>query len=221
MLETHPDDALLNEYLDGCLDATGRQALEAHLAGCAECRLRLDALHGVFLALGALPDLLLKRDLAPGLVRAILARQAQWLPIPQTLKLGFVAQWLVALLVVLAAWPVVVGQIPEQVFVWLDMQLSSLLNELLASVLGLMNNTLGWITQWQAASADLQSSLSQSLESLRQAWLQPVALPIPVIELTILLGLAALAWLAFNGRLLGFRQPNEYQSISSKKRSFK
>ena len=37
----HPDDGLLEEYLDGELAAPAAAELERHLDGCAECRTRL------------------------------------------------------------------------------------------------------------------------------------------------------------------------------------
>jgi hypothetical protein len=39
----HPDDGLIEEYLDGELAAEGRGGLEAHAAGCDACRERIEA----------------------------------------------------------------------------------------------------------------------------------------------------------------------------------
>ena len=38
----HPDDGLIEEYLDGELASPERTELEAHLAGCAACRERVE-----------------------------------------------------------------------------------------------------------------------------------------------------------------------------------
>ena len=38
----HPDDGLIEEYLDGELASPERADLETHLAGCAACRERLE-----------------------------------------------------------------------------------------------------------------------------------------------------------------------------------
>ena len=58
---SHVDDGTLHAYLDGALDAAETAGLEAHLAGCAACRARLDeeraliARAGELLALAAPP----------------------------------------------------------------------------------------------------------------------------------------------------------------------
>ena len=61
----------LSEYLDGELDARERGALEAHLAGCAECRADLDALRAVVARAQALPDSGPASDLWPGVASRI------------------------------------------------------------------------------------------------------------------------------------------------------
>jgi anti-sigma factor RsiW len=52
----HLDEATLNELLDGELEDGARGAAERHLAGCDECRGRLSALEGLFVALKRLPE---------------------------------------------------------------------------------------------------------------------------------------------------------------------
>ncbi|PYQ22112.1 MAG: hypothetical protein DMF81_13305 [Acidobacteria bacterium] len=57
---------LLSAYLDGALPPAEREALEAHLNQCADCRARLESLRAVKHALARLPS----REAPPGAVRA-------------------------------------------------------------------------------------------------------------------------------------------------------
>jgi len=43
----HLDETLLNDYLDGTLDAAARGEVDQHLAGCAECRALVDDLRSI------------------------------------------------------------------------------------------------------------------------------------------------------------------------------
>jgi anti-sigma factor RsiW len=62
----HPTDAL-SDYLDRELAPARRAAVEAHLAGCAECSGILEELRAVTLRARQLPDPPLERDLWPGI----------------------------------------------------------------------------------------------------------------------------------------------------------
>jgi hypothetical protein len=57
----------LSEYLDGDLGPADRTALEAHLAGCAECRETLDELRALILLAGQLEDEPPELDLWPAI----------------------------------------------------------------------------------------------------------------------------------------------------------
>lgn len=62
----HPDEARLNDYVDGLLDVDQATEVEAHLAACAECRDRVAALRSLTERLGALPEgISPRRDLRP------------------------------------------------------------------------------------------------------------------------------------------------------------
>lgn len=61
----------LSEYLDGELGASDAVALEAHLAGCADCRATLAELRRVVLRAGALDDRPPRADLWPGVAARI------------------------------------------------------------------------------------------------------------------------------------------------------
>jgi anti-sigma factor RsiW len=67
-------NSLLNAYVDGELDSTGRLTVETHLRACASCSIDVENLHGLVAAIrhGALrfnPPARLKRDVQ-GAIRA-------------------------------------------------------------------------------------------------------------------------------------------------------
>jgi len=57
--------AQLSAYLDAALGPADRDAVEAHLASCTDCRARLAELRGTAALIGALPDLAPSRRLVP------------------------------------------------------------------------------------------------------------------------------------------------------------
>jgi anti-sigma factor RsiW len=68
----------LSEYLDGELSHGERQALEAHLGGCGECRALLEELRAVVVTARTLPALPPERDLWP----AVAERTRDVVPFP-------------------------------------------------------------------------------------------------------------------------------------------
>jgi predicted anti-sigma-YlaC factor YlaD len=80
----HLSESLLNEFLDNELTQETRVVVEAHVAECPECRVRVDELRGLFAELKQLADEVPARDLStlvltsrPGLwLRLVLAVQA-------------------------------------------------------------------------------------------------------------------------------------------------
>jgi anti-sigma factor ChrR (cupin superfamily) len=65
----------LSEYLDDELDAAARAEVEAHLAGCGECRADLEALAAVVARAGTLTDAPPAADLWSGIESRIASRQ--------------------------------------------------------------------------------------------------------------------------------------------------
>jgi anti-sigma factor RsiW len=66
----HPSDALLNDYVDGELDAGQRAELERHLGHCVACRTAVDEIRTLVGQAAALPPLPPARDLLPQIRRA-------------------------------------------------------------------------------------------------------------------------------------------------------
>ena len=66
----------LSEYIDGELEPSERQSLEAHLAGCAECRTDLASLRAVVTRAEALTDTPPASNLWPGVAARIGTRPA-------------------------------------------------------------------------------------------------------------------------------------------------
>lgn len=101
----HLDDDLLNEYLDGALDAEAQSQVETHLSACGQCRERCTDLQTMFAALSELPERPLQRNLAPAVLRALrpasqAARISPWLAAQSAiavlllaLSLPFLTQW--------------------------------------------------------------------------------------------------------------------------------
>jgi Putative zinc-finger len=83
----HLTESLLNEYLDGALDPSGQQRVEAHLAACPECRAREEQLDQLFEALAGLTE----QSLAHDLVSPVLARLPR-MPANRTWKLVLAVQ---------------------------------------------------------------------------------------------------------------------------------
>ena len=65
----------LSEYLDGGMSTREREALEAHLTGCAECAETLDALRAVATRARHLPERAPASDLWPGIAARLEPRQ--------------------------------------------------------------------------------------------------------------------------------------------------
>ena len=64
----------LADYLDGDLSVAGREAMDAHAAGCAECRQLLSELESLRVDAASLPPLEPSRDLWAGIAERIDAR---------------------------------------------------------------------------------------------------------------------------------------------------
>ena len=116
ILMTHLNEELLNEYLDGVLDAQTKKLADAHLANCGVCRAQLDDLRHVFVLLSTLADEPVKADLSISLPTAVIGG---WAPLsPRAVTLLALEGGLAVLLAALA-WPrllLVAGDVEARLF---------------------------------------------------------------------------------------------------------
>lgn len=129
----HLDIYQLNEYLDGQLEKSERQAVETHLAACADCRAELANLQAVFLALDEVDEVVLAADLS---ARVLADWRTQSTPEPTfwlrpllALQLAgaigmlvwlwpVIGAWLMRLETAVAAFPPIQFDWGQQVIVW-------------------------------------------------------------------------------------------------------
>ncbi len=183
-LSTHLDDTTLNEYLDATVAPPRRAETVAHLEACAGCQQRLADLRALFAALDSLPDARLEHDLSRKVAAAL---KPQRLALPLALRLAFVAQAGLVLLLGLALWPTLsafVTPVPTGPFI------GPLVSAFADSVQALA-------TQWQAALEAARVSIGSGLESARA--LLPASLG---IGWGVGLAAVALLWLVGNSLLL-------------------
>ncbi len=76
MQQIHLDEETLHALVDGALDAHKTAQAVAHLAACAACTARRDALVRLNAQLRALPELPVERDLRTSVLAALAARRA-------------------------------------------------------------------------------------------------------------------------------------------------
>ncbi|MCI0397635.1 MAG: zf-HC2 domain-containing protein [Chloroflexi bacterium] len=176
----HISDDTLNEYLDGVLDEVAYRAAQEHLAGCPDCRQRLEALGQLFTALAGLPEAALAADLSGRVVAQLAAAARPW-PVPAWLRLALAVQSASALVMLAVLWPTAWARLAEA-------------GRALPEVLALL-------PAWSPAA--LLESAGAEIARL-DAWLQTIRpeTTLPATQLLLLAGLALLAWLAGNGLLL-------------------
>lgn len=179
----HPDEARLNEYVDGELDDAARADVAAHVAGCAACAVRLAELRALFADLAALPDEPLAADLAPAVLARLprRARAPAWAP-----RLALAAQALAAVAAFVLVWP------------WLAATLqASPAARLAAEAAGALSAMLVGLAPVWRAPVDAAESLLHAASTFT-----PPALPGPALGWGLGLAGFALAWLLGNGVLL-------------------
>lgn len=231
----HLDEDVLNEYLDDLLDAGQARTVEAHLEGCPACRQRLDMLRAVFQALDDLPDEPLTRDLSAVILARLPATQAQPLPRARQSGTWLaswrlpVLQALAAILLLAATWPFVSqglvewlepGMLALQTLppaVYSEMAQFHLAQDLAGAFQTLAQSfsipswqTAGqslaaWRANWMAFHLPALRAFVHSLAAWRQSADALFANPFSPQQWLVLLGVAGLAWLAANRRLLKAR----------------
>ncbi|MFZ6029227.1 MAG: anti-sigma factor family protein [Chloroflexota bacterium] len=175
----HPDDFVLNEFLDGRLSPEASAELDKHLPACPACTERLEHLQTVFAGLQGLPDVVLERDLSPIILAAI---------DPQPQVSGFVRWGALAQLVTAAVILSLV--LPKTFDAWLPF-LTRAGEGLLASCVHVWNAWEMQIATWLAALR------LDGLRGWSASWsrvFQPETLPLdgwPIFIALVLLFMAA------------------------------
>jgi predicted anti-sigma-YlaC factor YlaD len=191
----------LDLYLDQALDAPTRAAVESHLATCAVCRAELDALHGLFAALAALPPEPLPADLAGPVLRRIAgapvpARSRAW-PAGHPYAITLLAVQIV-LAGLLVAWygPALTSAAA--------VELAALPRPALPD----LSASLAWLEGWLAMLGTILSGLIPAEDALRAGPLAGLSAAQSAIGLAAL----GLVWLLGNRLILaGSSEPQNTQ----------
>lgn len=205
----HPDNLLLQTYLDGELPSDQSSAVRLHLATCPDCAARLERLRSLFNLLGDLPDAPLEHDLAA----SVLTRLAAAAPAParQPAATAPVGRWFTPLL---AAQLALAGLLLALAYPWLaaltapyaaQFSLETLQADLVQAALDTLARVQMFWTTFAASLPDLRLQFDQALAALLAQFTlaQPAQLlPLSAPLLTLLLGAAFLLWLAGNSLLL-------------------
>ena len=191
---THLSDDALNEYLDQALPPGAMTRAQSHLAACAACTKRLDALRALFADLETLPEVALARDLSPTVVRAL--NRPSPTPLRPTVeprhplyRLLFPLQALVAVVLLALTWPLVASRAGD-----LSVPALSFVSDLLAAVQAAASFTNGAGQLW----AELQSGLTAGWSLFQSS--TPLAVPVQLL-LAVAAG-TGLLWLVTNLYLL-------------------
>jgi hypothetical protein len=193
---SHLDDMVLNEYLDGALPVGAAEGVEAHLAICPLCTVRLAEVQQLFTALSSLPDEPAPHDLVSEVLdRLDMAQQS-----PPSYSFStpwgalFIAEALAGIVCLVWLWS------------FLDVQVPTLSWQSFAQVfMGSLNFLQSLRTEWIA----IQQSIEQLYFSLSGLYGQVPALEVPERWLIVLIPIGAAVWAASNVLLLRSRlNPN-------------
>jgi anti-sigma factor RsiW len=205
----HPDDSVLNEYLDGELGGSVQADLEAHLSGCKDCARRLAEMETLFQRIESLPDEAPPHDLSGAVVEALRKPSASPNQ-PWVFAAGAVLELILSAaaliwLVPAAAWRSLPGgmgpafQPPSLQFLVERMSLSGLAGPVSGILESLQETWLGWVNASGLLWQTIRAGLAQAVQVSGQTGLSQA----PLLELG-LVGLAGtLVWLAGNGLLIG------------------
>ena len=199
----HPDELILHEYLDNELPPPQVQELLNHLQTCADCSRNLADLRQLFLVFASAGTPALETDLAPAVlleisVKSDTSRSTQ--TVHPALRFTVVIQISLAILLLTLALPTLLPQ-------WLKyLVLPSLVStgELIAVFVRQAS------IFWNSSLLQGQTWLSQDFEPAVQAWIPHI----PLLTMIVILGIAAIIWLAGNNLLL--HQDQQIKNRSSR-----
>jgi len=188
----HIQEDQLQAYLDGALESTSMDDLQAHLESCSTCQAQLDRLEAVMTRLEAMPEIDLQRDLSQLVIEQIKKENAISPAITWTLVVEAIAAGAVigALIPALQA----AGWLPRILEIKLSLQAG--LNNFLAQ----LSST--WLVWW----AGLKLQISHTLASL----LPMKSLSMGIFSPWILVGMTGVLIIAINALLLGRRRLPEH-----------
>ena len=168
----------LSEYLDGELDAQERLALEAHLSGCAECRVTLEELRGVVARAQGLEDRPPKADLWPGIDARLTPGRRGGAGVSQHRRLSFSVPQLLAASIALV--------LLSSGGTWLALKSrpSAISAPGPAAAPGIAMSA-GWTSRTDLAVAELQDALTQNESRLDTATVRVVRQNLAVIDRAI------------------------------------
>ncbi len=207
--EQHLNDDMLQQYLDSALTAADRGRVEAHLATCARCRVELEALQQLFVALDELAPAP-GHSLVPGVMAQLPPRRREK---SFLLRAAFALQGVAA--VALLAWG----------WRWLARYAAGLGSLLSFETLRRAGTAIaGWASgQWLAVAGEVEGQF-QSLVGLPAATWHRVQslvnqfstlapLRLSPLYLALLVALLVACWIAGNALLLRRAPLNGQQTV--------
>jgi hypothetical protein len=175
----HPDQDMLQAYLDQILGSEDSHALEEHLASCDSCRSTLESLEMVVVRLESLPEVTLEMDLSTKIINSI--REGE--------KFSIGITWTVVIEAIVAG--IVLGLLIPAIrsAIWIP-RLVDTQNKIQATIsIFLAQLVSNWMQWW----AELQLSLIQLPDLFSEPYTLPAILPSPWILILLGGGIGILA----------------------------
>jgi len=190
--DLHPEEPVLNEYLDNELSPENLIILEEHLTTCTACTDRLTALKAVFATLNELPDMPLERDLTAAVLDTIQKRGTRERTAAPGINLVFLMEAIAATILLAAAGPFIMRWISSRIIVQFIDQIPGITDSILRAWSA---RWLGWLSAGGSYALRWQGIWDQFIPSTPD-------IQIPLVGIIGLLAAALLVWLAGNGMLL-------------------
>lgn len=177
----------LSAYLDGELQGSRLQEVEAHLGGCGPCRLELESLESLSRLLDEVPaPEFTSAERFAVQVSLRLPHKRTATPVKSIFELGW--------------WMVPVGLLAAWVFVSTSSLVSGILS--VASGLGVLSGISDWLTFGPSSDIYLSATLAQSglISDSGLGWAQSIEtltrMSLPLLGLQVSIALLYLGWIA-------------------------